>query len=485
MSSIAASLGAARGRGRSFADRLADESLLVIVVAMFVAMIGTLAVPYMLQPDSWLTFLGGRLIAAHGIPRTDSLAVLSGGRRWIDEQWLSQLATYRIEALLGIGGTIAFFAVLVVGAFALACAYARQRASARSVALFAIPAFTVAFSAVRTQAFVYLVFVPFFVLLSRESRRPTRRVWLALPVLVIWANVHGSVVVAAALVALLGVTDLVARRRLRGAGLVVGAAASIFATPYGLGVVAYYRSTIGNPLFKKFIFEWAPPMFLSWNGLPFFVAAGASIALVARRPRAFSRFEIGALAVTLAGALTAGRSMIWFVDSALLLMPPALDLAWPPRAAAPRVRSLLAGAALMTITFAVALSAATVASASRRIDAAYPPAALRAVAAALAADPGARVLADDRTSDWLLYRLPALRGRIAFDVRWEVLSPRQFTLVRNFVDQSAPGVARLARGYRILVVDRTWHPQLARWYAARRGLRVLYRGSRVAVYERP
>jgi hypothetical protein len=40
------------------------------------------------------------------------------------------------------------------------------------------------------------------------------------------------------------------------------------------------------------------------------------------------------------------------------------------------------------------------------------------------------------------------------------------------------------RGYQILVVDRTWHPKLYRWYQATRGLRVLYRGSHVAVFER-
>jgi hypothetical protein len=95
------------------------------------------------------------------------------------------------------------------------------------------------------------------------------------------------------------------------------------------------------------------------------------------------------------------------------------------------------------------------------------------------------VLADDRTSDWLLYRLPQLRQRIAFDGRWEVLSQPDFWLIRSFVTQTAPGVARLTRGYQVFVVDKTWHPALARWYASRRDLRVLYRGSHVAVYERP
>lgn len=485
MSSIAASLGAARSRGRSFADRLADEGLVVIILASFAALLGATAAPYMLQPDSWLTFLGGREIARHGIPHIDSLTVLSDGRRWIDEQWLAQLATYRLEAAVGIGGTIAVYAAMVAAAFVLACAYARRTASTRSVALFAIPVFPVAFCAVRAQALSYLLFVPFFALLCRESRRPTRRVWLVLPLLALWANLHGAVLVAAALVGLLGLSELAAGRRLRGAGLAIGAAASIFATPYGLEILGYYRSTMANPLFEKFITEWAPPTFVSWVGMPFFLTAGVAIALVARRPRALPRFETAALALTLVGGLMAERSVVWFAYASLLLLPRVLDRGWPARPMLPLVRTVVAGVALLSLVLATGLAAAGVRAADRRIDVAYPPAALHAVAAALARDPSAKVLADDRTSDWLLYSLPQLRNRIAFDGRWEVLSQPQFALVRNFVTQSAPGVDRLMRGYRVFVVDRTWHKQLARWYATRRGLRVLYRGSRVAVYERP
>jgi hypothetical protein len=485
MSSVTASFGAARGRRRrALTERFADESLLVIVFATFAAVVGASAAPFMVQPDSWLTFLGGREIAAHGVPGRDSLTIMTDGHRWIDQQWLSQLATYRLEAAVGLGATVAVFVVIVAAAYALACTYARRTASARSVVVFAMLALPVAYCAVRAQAFSYLAFVPFFAFLCRESRRPTRRVWLVLPVLAVWANVHGTVLVAAALVALLGVVDAAQRRWARGGGLVVGALVSVFVTPYGLGILPYYRATMANPMFKKYITEWAPPTFFSFTGLPFFVAAGLAIFLVARRPRALSRFELAALGLTLVGALTAQRSMIWFAYAALLLLPRLLDEVWPARPFAPRMRTLLAALAATARGFALRLTVATVSSASRRIDTAYPPRALHAVAAALAADPKARVLADDRTSDWLLYRLPQLRLRLAFDGRWEVLSPTQFALVRNYVTQAATGVDRLARGYQVFVVDRTWHPALARWYAGRRDLRVLYRGDRVAVYQR-
>jgi len=483
MSSIATSVGARRVRRRRLGDRLADEALVITFLGTLVALLAAASSPYLLQPDSWLTFVGGREIAAHGVPRIDSLAIMSHGHRWIDQQWLGQLLTYRLVATVGIGATLAIFTALVIAPVVLACGLARRRASARSVALFGVLAFPMLFCAVRTQAFSFLLFVPFFALLCSESRRATRRVWLALPVLALWANLHGAVVVAAALVALLGATDFFAGRRLRGAGLVAGATASIFATPYGFGIVGYYASTMGNPLFRKYITEWQSPTFAG-TFMPFFVAAGFALVLVARRPRSLTFFEMSALALTLVGGLMAQRSVIWFSDASLLLLPAVLDEVWPARRLASSTRTALAGLATLWATVALVVIAHAVSVGGRKINVAYPPAAVQAVRAAIAADPTARVLADDRTADWLLYKLPQLGDRIAFDGRWEVLSQPQFALVRNYVTQQEPDPGALMRRYQILVVDRTWHPKLYRWYEAMRGLRVLYRGSRVAVYVR-
>lgn len=484
MSSITTSVGVVRGRGRSWIDRLADEGLLVIVVGMVFAVLGAAASPFLLQPDSWLTFVGGREVAHSGVPHVDSLTIMSNGRTWVDQQWLGQLASYRLVQAIGIGATIAVFTILVALAYALGCMYARRSASSRSVAVFALLAAPLAYCAVRAQALSYLIFVPFFALLCRESRRPTRRVWLVLPVLVVWANLHGAVLVGAAIVGLFGLLELFERRIARGVGLMVGASLSVLATPYGLGILDYYRSTMGNPLFKRYITEWASPTFFSPVGVALFLGAALAIALIARHPRVLTRFEIGALVLTFAGGMTALRSVVWFAYAALQIMPRVLDRAWPSRRMTGVARTAIASVAVLVVTAALGFSLATVHNSARRLAVAYPPGALRAVDGALAADPHARVLADDRTSDWLLYELPAIRNRMAFDGRWEVYSQPQFWLIRNYVTQKATGVDRLAHGYQIFVVDRGWHPELARWYAARRDLRVLYRGSRVLVYER-
>lgn len=483
MSSISARAAAPAVRGPALAGRLADEALLVTVVAVFAAFVAT-ATPYLLWGDSWLTFLGGREIAAHGLPGLDTLTVLSRGRRWVDQQWLAQLASYELESGLGLQATLAIFAGMIVAPFALACGLARRRgASPRSVAIFAMLAAPAALCAVRAQAFSCLLFVPLLALLAAEARRSSRRVWLALPLLALWANLHGAVLVAAALVALLGISELVSGRRARGLALVLAPWPCVLASPYGLSLVGYYHSTAGNPLFKKFILEWAPPTFPTAVGLPFFLTAAVALVLVARRPRDLTLFELGALAFTLAGGLTAQRSITWFSYAALLLLPATLERSWPQRPATPAARRALGGVAAAAVLLVLAATAAAAGRSTRQIDAIWPQAAVQAVRGALAADPRARVVAAEGSADWLLYEIPELRGRIAFDGRFEVLSQPQFQAVRDYLRQSGPNWQRLSRGYSIIVVDPARNSGLYRFYSAS-GLRVLYRGSRVAVFRR-
>jgi len=110
-------------------------------------------------------------------------------------------------------------------------------------------------------------------------------------------------------------------------------------------------------------------------------------------------------------------------------------------------------------------------------------AALDAVRAALASDPTARIFPAEGTADWLLYELPEVRGRIAFDGRFEVYSRARFAQIRNYLRQSGPGWERFGRRYRIVVVDPERNANLFRTYSARR-VRLLYRGPRVAVFDR-
>src|SRR5260370_21132279 len=98
------------------------------------------------------------------------------------------------------------------------------------------------------------LFVDVVVLLVSDALRPTNAVFLTLPILVLWANLHGSVVIAAGLVALRGLLGLTERTYPRRyLALLLGAVLSVGITPYGTGVLDYYRSTLVNPAFRSIV----------------------------------------------------------------------------------------------------------------------------------------------------------------------------------------------------------------------------------------
>jgi hypothetical protein len=291
------------------------------------------------------------------------------------------------------------------------------------------------------------------------------------------------VVIAAGLVGLLGVLQFIQGMHRRGSLLAAGAAASVLATPYGFSLLGYYRSTMGNPLFKKYISEWAPPTFPSTASVAMLIVAGVGLVLIARRPRHFTTFELAALLLLFLGGLAAVRSAVWFSYAALMLLPGLVDRAWPPRRVVPRARIVVGAtgaASLVLCTVATSYGLASNPKVTRNL---YPPAAIQAVRTALADRPQARLLADDRTADWLLWELPQLKGRIAFTGRWEVLTRPEFQAARDFIKQAEPDPARYERGYAFFAVDPFWNKKLGRAYAAS-GFRVVYRGRRIAVYER-
>src|SRR6202035_239958 len=101
----------------------------------------------------------------------------------------------------------------------------------------------VIFGEVRTQEFVLPLLAATAYLLARDSRRPPREVYWCLPLLVLWANLHGTATIGAALVMLRGLTLAWERRALllnsvrawvRPLILVLAAPVTLLATPYGL-----------------------------------------------------------------------------------------------------------------------------------------------------------------------------------------------------------------------------------------------------------
>ena len=172
-----------------------------------------------LAADGWMALLSGRVVAQHGLPSHDTLMVWAHGRQWVDQQWLAQLLLYGLDRLGGLPLALLVHAFLVIGALGGAAALARRRGgSARSATWVALPvliAYWPEAVVMRPQSFAYPLFVAVLWLLVDELRQPSRRVYLVLPLLALWANLHGSVVVGAAVVSAFAVTEIAASLRSR------------------------------------------------------------------------------------------------------------------------------------------------------------------------------------------------------------------------------------------------------------------------------
>jgi hypothetical protein len=412
------------------------EALLGFVLTCY-AVVVLRVIPYELVQDSWLTLVSGREVAENGIPRTDSLTIWLKGVPWIDQQWLGQLIFYGAHVLGGFKLVMLLHATALISALAMALVAARSfGASVKSVALVATFCTLLApwALAMRAQSLAIPMFVALVWLLASDSRAPSRRVFLVFPLLAVWANIHGTVTLACALVVLRGLTVVVSRRegpkRLRAALLISAPFGAILVSPYATDLIGYYQTMLVSPTLRTFIVEWGPstPSALT---AAFYAVAFATVALLARHPGRLTAFERLALLMTLVAGVTAIRSIIWFALLALVLLPQLVDGAISQRPQRPGHR----GRAVLAVASAAVLVAAFSAVATRPdswFTAESPRAGGAAVARFIDAHPQATVFADDRYADWLLWEYPQLIGRIAYDIRFELFTLDQLNDLRSY-----------------------------------------------------
>jgi hypothetical protein len=467
------------------ADRLATESRLLVSVAVFSAVL-LWNLHLQVNQDAWLALAAGRAVFAHGLPHHDWLAVWTAGHTWVDQQWLGQLALYGIQSLGGLLLLAGVHAALVSGTFAASIAVARRRGgSSRSVLYLVplvLPLLAVSMWQVRTQSFAFPLFVAVVALLGRDARRPSARVYLVLPLLCIWGNVHGSVLLGAGLTLVRGLDLVVAGRRLRGSFLALAGPLCLFASPYGFQLVGYYRSTLFNPAFHALVNEWQPTTLSAVTASFFILLAGAGW-LLGRSRTALTRFEWFALAATGVAGLDAVRNIGYFALVALMFLPSALDRAWPAKQSAPgrRLDALVSLAALAAVGL-VALN--VFGGRPNSLDGPNDPVAARAVVTALDRTPGARVFADVRYADWLIWEQPSLAGRIAYDIRFELLSRKQLAAIYAFNDPLSRGWQVASAGYSVLALDRHDDARAVTSLDRDPRARVLFSNRELVVFER-
>ena len=307
------------------------------------------------------------------------------------------------------------------------------------------------------------------------------RTLLVLPLLVLWANLHGSVVLGAGLAMLLGLVELVRARRLEWIplALVVLSPLCVLATPYGWDIVAYYKLMLVDAPFAPILREWQWSSPSGTTALFWLLALVAAGVLALRRCRTrLTFYELAVLVVTFLGAVQAVRGVIWFALAAAAILPVALDgLLTKKDIAAPKLNRIISLAALAGLAVA---ALAFVARPASWFVSEWPEARVAAVREATR-DPSARVWATDGTADWLLWRIPDLRGRLAYDVRFELYDQPTLDRIVDYGTRNGDW-QRSLDGYRVVIVDDRAHLRGARLGARRAD--VSFSDDDVAVVQR-
>jgi hypothetical protein len=243
-------------RGLDTDGRFTPRSTWTLIGALIV-LVGALAlcVDRAHNGDVYMSLLGGRFISTHGFVTQDPFPTIAQGGEWLNQQWLSQLAFFRVEGVLGQTGLTVLYAVLLATPLALLLWLCRHKGAAMLIAITAVyfPGL-LAVAHPRAAGFTVLAFSILIALIAvawrgrggeRWRRRRTAGAVVAiLALFAVWANLHGGFVAGLLLIGLVSLG--LAIDRWRG---VPGTASipRVAALPL-IGVLAAVTVTLATPL---------------------------------------------------------------------------------------------------------------------------------------------------------------------------------------------------------------------------------------------
>lgn len=265
-----------------------------LIVGVFAYLLG-LAVGNRLlnDPDTFLHIGIGRWIWAHGIvPDTDPFSFTMAGHAWVAHEWLAELAFAGAYQMLGWVGVVALTALALAVAFTALAQSIGRWLSPPAVVLIAAASFLLlaAHLTARPHALalpILVIWVAFLETASLERRMPS--LWL-IPLIVLWANLHGSFVIGLALLGWYGLdatlreTDWTARRQslYRWAALLGGAALASLATPYGWRGLWLAFHLVSESYSLSLIGEWQSTDFSQFQPLEIWLFGLIALGFVAR-----------------------------------------------------------------------------------------------------------------------------------------------------------------------------------------------------------
>lgn len=249
---------------------LPRRSLLTYSPAMVALLTVILASTNAIDPDLWGHLLFGSATIAHGgVARVDSYSYSVAGLRWMNHEWLSQVLMAAAYGTLGLAGLTLIKLACAAAVTVFLAAAVGETGAAVPIQIVVVVLATLGLvppMEFRPQIFTYALLSVVIALLARDNYRGRAPLWIAVPMMAVWANLHGGFMVGLGAVglygAVAGLADLAAGRGLargrRLAALTAAGAAASLATPFGVGTWLSALHTISRPPMLEEIVEWQP-----------------------------------------------------------------------------------------------------------------------------------------------------------------------------------------------------------------------------------
>ncbi len=270
--------------------RLVAATLLPLAVAGVLYLVMLLAGDKLLNdPDSYWHLVVGRWIVEHrAFPTADPFSFTFAGAPWIAKEWLSQVLYAGAHALAGWTGMVALAAGAAALAFALLARSLLRELRPPQALLLVAGAFLLAAPHIvaRPHALALPVMVAWVAGLVRAADRGrTPSLWL-LPLMAVWANLHGGFTLGILLVGAIGLDAIVSaapadrlRTAIRWVGFGVLSLAAGMATPYGAESMLMTVRILGLGPSLSYISEWRAADFSRFGGLEAAMLIGLGFAL--------------------------------------------------------------------------------------------------------------------------------------------------------------------------------------------------------------
>ena len=243
----------------------------------------------LIDPDTlWQITVGQWIIDHRAVPTEDVYSFTMRGQPWISTQWLAQVLYAKAYAMAGWAGPVVLAAVAIAGTFALLARFVSRRLSdsATLVCVAAALALTVPHLLARPHVLALPILVAWACGLIAAADRREAPSWWLLPLMALWANLHGGFVFGLFLIGGLALdalwnADAGARKMLalRWFAFGLAALAASCITPYGWNALLASQKILSLGAALPLIMEWRAADFSSIGPFELCLLLGMGLAL--------------------------------------------------------------------------------------------------------------------------------------------------------------------------------------------------------------